>query len=36
MLNRRELLKNIGYGTALAGIPGLSLANTDGDAPSKI
>ena len=32
MLNRRELLKNIGYGTALAGIPGLSLANTNSDA----
>jgi uncharacterized protein (DUF1501 family) len=32
MLNRRQILQTIGLGTAAAGIPGISFANTDGDA----
>ena len=32
MLNRRELLRSIGLGATVAGLPGLTLARTDNEA----
>jgi uncharacterized protein (DUF1501 family) len=32
MMNRREILKTIGLGTAAAAIPGITFARSDGDA----